>query len=419
VKQRIRVLDELGEGFERAVASQPSRRRHPSTMIVPTVAVIVAAAVVVGVVLLLHPTTRHDHHPATQPATQANASRRELIKILGVLRRPQTAADRAFARRVEQIDDGPIGHRQGTPDLPLVRYATTTPWGQRVYLVPFKPLTRTGLAKLKHRYPNLPAEFFRGASTHEETVSVVAGGSSAGDSTPAQLESNALEMISGAGRSFAGGSTKERLIQVVPDGVVKVEFVFPRQPDGAQHGQKIYSHVLKVTVPVHNNVAAVEVNRECCGTGETIWYAADGHVVKRFGSFRRADHVVAAPKPGPQTPQSRAAERDPSTPNHVWVTPTAGGPHTQFKVHFRVLLNGADYRYQVSGTDCPQFTFPGGTGKPNALRGDLWSDSLSAVQGQALCPGTYHVTVAVMDRGRFGNLKQPVRPFGSASFTVR
>jgi hypothetical protein len=64
-----------------------------------------------------------------------------------------------------------------------------------------------------------------------------------------------------------------------------------------------------------------------------------------------------------------------------------------------VLLNGADYSYTVTGTRCPTFTFPGGTGKPNSLRGSLWSDSLSAVQRQRLCPGVYHVAVTVMDVG--------------------
>lgn len=101
------------------------------------------------------------------------------------------------------------------------------------------------------------------------------------------------------------------------------------------------------------------------------------------------------------------------------MTPTIGGPHTKFKIHFRVLLNGADYNYRFTGTRCPRFTFPGGTGNPNALRGDLWSDPISAATGQTLCPGTYHVGVSVMDFGRFRGFRRPAQPFGTTTFTVR
>jgi hypothetical protein len=206
----------------------------------------------------------------------------------------------------------------------------------------------------------------------------------------------------------------------VPDGVAKVTFMLARQPNGNDYGAPTYTHPLGVTVPVHDNVAAAQVDRECCsGRPPMIWYAANGQVIKRIGDFAKVNRVNAAPKPGPQTSLSRAAQRDPSTPNRVWVTPSVGTPHTTFKVHFRILLNGAGYRYRFTGTRCPRYTFPGGTGKPNALRGGLWSDPVRAVTGQALCPGTYHVAVSVMDLGRFGNLKPTVKPFGAATFTVR
>jgi hypothetical protein len=94
------------------------------------------------------------------------------------------------------------------------------------------------------------------------------------------------------------------------------------------------------------------------------------------------------------------------------------GPHTNFTVHFRVLLNGADYRYKFTDTSCPSFTFTGGTGKPEAVRGELWSDGIRAV-GQALCPGIYRVAVSVMDRGRLRTYRHLPRPFGTATFTVR
>lgn len=66
-----------------------------------------------------------------------------------------------------------------------------------------------------------------------------------------------------------------------------------------------------------------------------------------------------------------------------------------------------------------QITFPGGGGGgPTDIRGRIWSDRLDAVRGQTWCPGTYHVSVTVMDLGRAGHLKHPARSFGIAPFTV-
>ena len=56
-----------------------------------------------------------------------------------MLRRPQTAADRPAAL-VSGFSGGLI-RLAGTPDLALMRYATTTPWGERLYVVPMNPLT--------------------------------------------------------------------------------------------------------------------------------------------------------------------------------------------------------------------------------------------------------------------------------------
>jgi hypothetical protein len=130
--------------------------------------------------------------------------------------------------------------------------------------------------------------------------------------------------------------------------------------------------------------------------------------------------VIALPRPAPETPLSRAAERNPSTPNPVWVTPRTGGPYANFKVHFRVLLNDADYSYQLTGTRCQGITLNGGDGGgTNDVRGRIWSDFVDAAAGQSWCPGTYHLSVTIMDLGRSGMLKHPAKPFGSAMFTVR
>ena len=149
----------------------------------------------------------------------------------------------------------------------------------------------------------------------------------------------------GAGSSLAGGSTQTRVILVVPDGVARVAFVFPRQADRNDPGARVDGHSVTMTAAVHGNVVALQVPRECCGSDlRMIWYAGDGHVVKRFGRLAAVDRVARVAKPGPETRQSHAAERDPSMPNHVWVTAATGGRHTSYTLHFRMLLSDADYR---------------------------------------------------------------------------
>jgi hypothetical protein len=240
------------------------------------------------------------------------------------------------------------------------------------------------------------------------------GGAGAGDA-------QSIEAGQGIGTEGGGGIRGTRVTVVVPDGVASVRFVFPRQPVPEQFGAPIYRHSLTLTAPVHDNVVAVQVARQVeAPTFPMIWYAADGHVVKRIGDLAGANRVVPTPQPGPETAQSRAAERDPSTPNRVWVSPSVGGPHTNFMVHFRVLVNGGDYSYRLSGAKCPGITpAGGGGGGTDDLRGRIWAGIVDAVQGQAWCPGTYHLSVTIMDLGRHGGLKHPARPFGTATFTVK
>ncbi|MGH8302706.1 MAG: hypothetical protein ACRET5_14690, partial [Steroidobacteraceae bacterium] len=166
--------------------------------------------------------------------------------------------------------------------------------------------------------------------------------------------------------------------------------------------------------------------RRVDGSAAMTWYAADGHVLRRFGSIAAARRVVPVEQPGPQTEKSRAAQRNPSTANPVWVTPTVGGPHTAFMLHFRALLNDAGYRFRVSGTSCPGYRFAGGYSQPGDPRGNLRGDLLNArlvvFPSRALCRGTYRVSATVLDLeplpdrpGRATN----AQPFGSATFTVR
>ena len=348
---------------------------------------------------------------------RANASRRALINELAPLRRPQTAAESRFAQTLNRSEP-PFEELHGTPDRGLVRYATTTPWGERVYLVPIRPWTpqrvHAGAGPSVHGAP--PVE------------NLVAYSRSRGEAAfgDARRIRSAPVGNEEAGTLSHGRSTTTRLFELVPDGIAKVTWVLPRQPGGPQYGYPTYPRVRLLSAPVRGNVAAAETGRELGSREVMRWYAADGHVARTFGSIAAARRVVAVDRPGPPTAQSRAAERDPSTPNQISVTPALGGPHTRFVLHFRVLLNNAAYRFRVRGTRCPGDAFAQGYSQPTGPRGDLRGDLLSApliaFPRRTLCLDTYRVSASVAGMEPIGNKEGRninAKPFGSATFTVR
>lgn len=421
----------------------------------------VAVAVAVAAIAL---TAGGHRQGATTRSTPAPPAAGPLFAILGVLRRPQTAADRAAAL---ELADRPVAQRARierklaaaerrlaargdrtaaaklqrelmrlraqklpapAPD-PQVRLAAVTPWGEQVILVPY-----------------------RSGRTEELCMDSANGGGGCG-MTAGAIEAGRAWSLEGAGREFAGGSTGVRLFIVVPDGVAKVAFVLPRQ--GSVPGGPIYRHSSSVLVPVHNNVAFAEVDRQCCnGNLVTRWYAADGRLINVAGNPAASDRV-SGPQPTPATRLSRAAERNPSTANPVHVTPSSGGPRTAFRIEWRVLISDADYKLSATGpngadclgaSDLNGATFGGGV---NDVRGQLDGATipggrLSAARVHALyarfgrvapllvpgngrpargsngwCPGTYHVSVAFNDLGFAKGPNGPYQPFGTATFTVK
>jgi hypothetical protein len=414
--------DTSSPGSGQGAVTRPRWRRVQdfSTAGLRAVPVLLAVAVTLAIAVLALTEIRH-HAPKRAASSAAVSEREQLIDIVAVLRRPQTKADLGLSR----TSLPPPGVFIGTPDRSLIRFATVTPWGEKLFFVAFKPPTRRSLAAAERQSPQRDraqlTETFRRLVARGETLGVYSRQGGGGNSPASVIQTQGELSTQGAGRSFAGGSTRTRLTLLVPDGVAKVVFVLPRQSAGAEQGAPIYPHSLNVAVAVHSNAAAVQINRQCCaGQLPMIWYAADGHVIKRLGNFSAINRIVDPPRPGPQTDLSRAAEHNPSTPNRVWVTPDTGGPRTTFALHFRILLNDTDYRYTFTGTKCPTITFPGGSGGgSNDLRGRVFGVALDAVAGQTWCPGTYHVSATVTDLGRAGSLKHPARPFGTATFTVR
>jgi hypothetical protein len=129
-------------------------------------------------------------------------------------------------------------------------------------------------------------------------------------------------------------------------------------------------------------------------------------------------------KPAAPTALSRRAERDPSTPNPVTVTPAVGGPFTRFRLAFRALLNGGGYGYAIE-SDGPrrcqreaEHATGGhgvGIGPVPIVRGQAISMTLMRTR-HGLCAGSYRVYVSYSDPGP-GSL--PSFPFATVRFTVR
>lgn len=376
---------ELVEAARRRAGGRPSRRPfgpgriagRVASAAVLSVTLVVSLVIAVGAVVLLG-----GNHRAGGP-TRAISGRQQLVDAIGVLRRPQTSAD-LHSPTVARLLSGynrsrAPWDRWGAPDLPLVRRATVTPWGEAVFLIPVKPTSgrsQEGLLFATRSFTDCCATA-ADMKTFGEVNNV----------GPAQ------------GRAARRGKAIERFVAVVPDGVAKVQLG-------------------RLVMPVRDNVAAAQAKGNLVGSVPVIlWFARDGDAIRRIGDMAGNYRSLTISSPGPETPASRAAERDPSTPNPVWVTPRAGGRHTAFRVHFRVLLNAAGYGYSVTGGRCRSQW--GTRGSPDDSRGHIWSDAVVPVSGKSWCRGTYHLSVAVTDLGPAGILKHPGKPFGTATFVVR
>jgi hypothetical protein len=245
-------------------ASAPSRRRRANAWfgrLVVGLAAAVAIAIGVGAVVVLHAHPRASAPPATGTQTRPSA-KPGLIGSLAVLRRPQTSADLdpALLRRLVSRPAGPGAGLMGTPVRSLIRLATVTPWGERVFFVPTRPLNRTAAAKVLAA-TKLPSAARRSVlrQLERQGSGLTLGINGAGGTTVAQIA---------AGDDWASsGPSPNTLIVVVPDGVARVTVQLAH----------------RLTAIVHNNVAAFEPRQpiENLGVHKMTWYSPSGAIVKR------------------------------------------------------------------------------------------------------------------------------------------
>jgi hypothetical protein len=257
-------------------ASAPRRAQRLGSLMgrwVP-VAFAVIVAITVGVIALASLHTR----PGTPSQQVASPRGREqLIDLLAVLRRPQTKADVAFSA-LKTLENN-RGKDSAPVDVPLVRYAMTSAWGERLYIVPFKPLTAAQRQAILAQSPRVPASILNNIAPRGETVGLL------GSHSPGRLDITIDEILTGTGlltehlpATATRRSPEERVLQIVPDGVARVRVRIAERDAKAKTLWVRY-----LTASVHNNVLAIQrtVKRGLVAISET-WYAANRRIIRRI-----------------------------------------------------------------------------------------------------------------------------------------
>ncbi len=252
-------------------AGEARRWRRFSGVLVPLLGAAIAI-VVAGGALLLAP----GHKATPSRWSAANAGVRSLVGELGVLRRSQTAADRALYAGRSRAEQSP-----STPLDQSIRRLTRVirlPDDGRIFLY----VVASG------RGP------FPSGLGYEERSQTDGFGACC-------ITAHNLRGPRGPGpnaETFAGHRT-QLYFEIVPDGVARVRWMFPRfghlaLPLGVSVPPP-FKTALTVTVPVHDNIAAVTLPQRGTAARDT-WYAADGRVI--------ADKIFRVPT---QPPSPRVA----------------------------------------------------------------------------------------------------------------
>jgi hypothetical protein len=187
---------------------------------------------------------------------------RSLLKILGVLRRPATAADAGSGITA-----------QGFTSAVFVHYIR---------------LARIVAGSPHYIYPAILGGCGTGEKAHEGIMELaknvdlghgLIGGTGGGGASAADIEQG-----KDVGSGPPGSSTSETITIVVPDGVATVTLHYG--PGPASGYTKKISPAFTITSPVINNELVVLLPRSVSLEGvpgvRMIWRAANGHIIKTF-----------------------------------------------------------------------------------------------------------------------------------------
>jgi hypothetical protein len=288
LNEHIATLDRRAAA--RGARAQQAGRRHGLAIrvarrfalrgpaLAATVAPIVVSVAVIGFALTVGVDTRGAHAGAPHSTSPERASRAELISMLGVLRSRQTPSARAF----DETGWPTVGPFRGhppqfriEPDRPLIRLATVTPWGAKVFVV---PLTS----------PRSP----RFARLIGESAALWVQGIGWSDLTPAQDLKAGPSTGPGVNIRLPNGRKVSRFLMLVPDGIAKITIPLER---GLPIAGKPVRFDGSISAAVHNNIAAFQT----AGSPNVefaIWYSADGRIIGRETAWhhvrRIGDHYV-------------------------------------------------------------------------------------------------------------------------------
>lgn len=252
------LLDAVGRQVDRR--SGP-RLRAAARSGVAAASVLLVALVFLGALLVLG----GGGHQQSSLGAGAAPSRAVLIRLLGVLRRTQTPAGRAFEHTGWPTPPRAPGS-QIEPDRALIRLATVTPWGANTFIVPLRPPASRTLARAIGETVALWVQGI-GWSDYSSAADIQDGqawGPSASAHTPRGLES--------------------RFFEIVPDGVASVTFYllrqFPRPGEPPRFSRA-------VTANVHDNVAVFELKVTSPGAYPVyaVWRSASGRRIRTVGNF--------------------------------------------------------------------------------------------------------------------------------------
>ncbi len=194
------------------------------------------------------------------PSSASATGLRALEAMLPVLRRPQAAAD------VNPVIRGALTSAatralDGRADARLLRLATVTPWGARVYLVPFAPAVRPWFTRGSLR-PTLYDE-----RTPGEGLGFLVGGQFGCCADPGMVKTGILVTSPHAGAPGLAGPGTE-VLAIVPAGVARVVF-----GDGNGH---------RLSAAVHGDAAAARTSGRFVLAQVTMrWYDQAGGLIRR------------------------------------------------------------------------------------------------------------------------------------------
>jgi hypothetical protein len=235
------------------------------------------------------------------------------------------------------------------------------------------------------------------------------------------------------------------IVAIVPRNVARLSWIWPRDFESSTLS---FLPRLTESATATENVAVLKAPTRYTADGQfspetVVYYRANGSVLARYtdpqNNTLQSEHTFETRStPAPETPLSRRAEHDPSTPNRVLVLPNVtrlkafkipGRDKAFYELNpspmivFNALLNHRDYYARVTGNSHPGCI----VNPPSRLvektenrrlallraanvRGDAYNDLHVDIN----CKGTYRISVSVLNAN--GML---FKPFATAKLTVR